>query len=172
MRYLRADEIEVRPGVIKSNGIQLLLYKDARCDMNILDETVGAENWQRVHKELNGVIYCGVGIRSKALNPDCPESDWVWKWDAGTESQAEKDKGAASDSFKRACVNALGIGRELYTSPFVWVQAQKIELETVGGKTKCKDHFRVHHIRVEEGRIVELAIYRVRDNSIVYKYGM
>lgn len=162
-RYLKADEIEVRPALIKSNGVQLLLYKDARCDMNILDETVGAENWQRDHKEINGVVYCGVGIKY--------ESEWVWKWDAGSIGDIEKDKAAASSSFKRSCTNH-GIGRELYTSPFIWVQAQKIELETIGGKTRCKDNFRVHHIRVEEDRIVELAIYRTRDNSIVYKYGI
>lgn len=177
-RYLKADEIEVRPALIKSNGVQLLLYKDARCDMNILDETVGAENWQRDHKEINGVIYCGVGIRTRAIVPPeeadkYPINEWVWKWDAGAESNTEKEKGAASDAFKRACVNICGgIGRELYTSPFIWVQAQKIELETIGGKTRCKDNFRVHHIRVEEDKIVELAIYRTRDNSIVYKYGM
>lgn len=172
-RYLKADEIEVRPALIKSNGVQLLLYKDARCDMNILDETVGVDCWQRDHKEINGVIYCGVGIYFEDLDEDLHVKNgyWVWKWDAGAESNTEKEKGAASDAFKRACVN-FGIGRELYTSPFIWVQAQKIELETIGGKTRCKDNFRVHHIRVEEDRIVELAIYRTRDNSIVYKYGI
>ena len=34
-RPLRADEIECRIATVKSNGLSLLLYKDARCDMNI-----------------------------------------------------------------------------------------------------------------------------------------
>ena len=168
-RELRADEIEVRPAIIKSNGVQLLLYKDARCDMNILDESEIA--WQRKHYEHNGVIYCAVGLYLPSIPGDADTFTWQWREDAGAESNTEKEKGAASDAFKRACVN-WGIGRELYTSPFIWVQAQKIELETIGGKTRCKDNFRVHHLRVEDGRIVELSIYRTRDNSIVYKYGV
>lgn len=162
-RYLRADEIEVRPALIKSNGVQLLLYKDARCDMNILDES--GVKWQRLHGEHKGNLFCKVGIYDEDIK------EWIWREDAGAESNTEKEKGEASDSFKRACVN-WGIGRELYTKLFIWVPAQKVELETIGGKTRCKDNFRVHHIRVEEDRIVELAIYRTRDNSIVYKYGM
>lgn len=111
-RKLRADEIDVRVGNVFSWGYSLLLYKDARCDMNILDETVGEENWQRDHKEIKGNLYCGVAIY------DEKKAQWIWKWDCGTESNTEKEKGEASDSFKRACVN-WGIGRELYTSPNV-----------------------------------------------------
>ena len=114
-RKLRADEIDVRVGGVYKNGITLLLYKDARCDMAILDETVGPEEWQRDHREINGTIYCGVGIYNDAL------STWVWKWDAGAESNTEAEKGAASDSFKRACVN-WGIGRELYTAPMIFIR--------------------------------------------------
>lgn len=114
-RLLRADELEVRVGQMSKAGsgkdwYTLLLYKDARADMNVLDETVGPFNWQRRHYELKNVLYCSVGIR-----PDA-DSDFTWKDDAGTESNTEAQKGESSDSFKRACVN-WGIGRELYTAP-------------------------------------------------------
>lgn len=107
-RDLRKDEIDVRVGEVGDGYFSLLLYKDARVDMAILDETVGAGNWQRKHYECKGNLFCSVGIKC--------EADWVWKDDCGTESQFDKEKGEASDSFKRACVN-WGIGRELYTAP-------------------------------------------------------
>lgn len=118
IRKLKADEIEVRVGQFTKDKtkMSLLLYKNARVDMAILDEVVGQMNWQREHKELKGVIYCGVSIRNEQTG------EWVTKWDAGTESNTEAQKGEASDSFKRACVN-WGIGRELYTSPKIWVEA-------------------------------------------------
>lgn len=98
-RPLKASEIDVRIGQITKKGAILLLYKNARADMNILDETVGSENWQREHYEVKGNMFCRVGI----FNP--PMNDWVWKSDCGVESNTEKEKGEASDSFKRACVN-------------------------------------------------------------------
>lgn len=113
-RGLRPDEIDVRVGTVTAKGVSLLLYKDARCDMNILDETYGPEGWQRKHEVINGNLYCGIGI----WNSDIEE--WVWKWDCGTESFTEKEKGEASDSFKRAAFN-VGIGRELYTAGFTFV---------------------------------------------------
>lgn len=114
-RTLRADEIECRVGTINEKGFTLLLYKDARCDMNILDETVGNDNWQRDHKEVKGNLYGGVSIW------DDTKKQWITKWDCGTESNTEKEKGESSDSFKRACVN-WGIGRELYTAPVIRVK--------------------------------------------------
>ena len=113
-RDLRADEIECRVAQAKENGVSLLLYKDARCDQNILDETVGPMNWQRSHLRENA--NCVVSIW------DDKKQWWVSKEDTGTESTTEKEKGLASDSFKRACFN-WGVGRELYTAPFIWVKA-------------------------------------------------
>jgi hypothetical protein len=109
-RTLRADEIDCRIAQVKETGLSLLLYKDARCDQNILDEVVGPFNWKREHTRDNR--NCIVSIK----NPETGE--WVSKEDTGTESNTEKEKGLASDSFKRACFN-WGIGRELYTAPFV-----------------------------------------------------
>lgn len=114
-RLLRADEIECRIGTIRGNGCTLLLYKDARVDMKILDETYGVGNWQRTHEVINGNLFCTIEIWNDRIH------EWVKKQDVGTESYSEKEKGEASDSFKRAGFNA-GIGRELYTSPFIWIQ--------------------------------------------------
>ena len=115
-RKLKADEIECRIGQIKATGLTLLLYKDARCDMNVLDETVGPLNWKREHTRENR--NCIVSIY------DEDKKEWIGKEDTGTESNTEADKGLASDSFKRACVN-WGIGRELYTAPFIWVKKER-----------------------------------------------
>lgn len=145
-RDLTADEIECRVQSCKPNGLILLLYKDARCDMNILDETVGAENWQRHHTRDNA--NCVVAIWDDA------KKQWIEKEDTGTESATEAAKGLASDSFKRACFN-WGIGRELYTSPFIWVKADSCKID--GGK--CYDKFHVEKIVIEEKRIVALAIW-------------
>jgi len=114
-RTLLPSEIDVRVGHKSDKGASLLLYKDARVDMNILDETVGALNWKREHSRDNA--NCTVSIYNEETK------EWVSKEDTGTESNAEADKGKASDSFKRACVN-WGIGRELYTAPFIWVKGE------------------------------------------------
>ena len=150
-RDLTADEIECRIAQIKANGLSLLLYKDARCDMKILDETVGAENWERDHKELKGNIYCGISIY------DGIKKIWVTKWDCGSESYTEKEKGEASDSFKRAGFN-WGIGRELYTSPFIWIPSAKSNIGDSNGKKVCYDKFEVTHIEVENKEITALTI--------------
>ena len=127
-RPLRAEEIEVRVARCTAKGAQFLLYKDARCDQNVLDETVGPLNWQRKHAENKGNLFCSVGIRNDQTG------EWIWKEDCGTESNTEKEKGEASDSFKRACFN-WGIGRELYTKIFIWVGGVTKEVERGGRKT-------------------------------------
>lgn len=149
-RDLRADEIECRVAQAKQNGVSLLLYKDARCDQNILDETVGPMNWQRYHNRENA--NCVVSIW------DDKKQQWVGKEDTGTESNAEKEKGLASDSFKRACFN-WGIGRELYTAPFIWIKAEACaELKTSGQSWKCYDKFYVEKIAIKNKKIVGLSI--------------
>ena len=156
-RDLRADEIECRVQSVKENGLVLLLYKDARVDMNILDETVGSSNWQREHYECKGNLFCRVGIRiERPISPDTKAGEWVWKSDCGTESNTEAQKGEASDSFKRACFN-WGIGRELYTAPFTWIPADKCNIKN--GSKQCYDKFVVEKIIIENKQIVALAIY-------------
>ena len=143
-RLLMADEIDCRIATVSEKGLSLLLYKDARCDMNILDETVGPENWQRKHELINGNLFCNVGIKCG--------NEWVWKQDVGTESYTEKEKGQASDSFKRACFN-WGIGRELYTAPFIWVPAACCNIIGERPKLKCFDSFMVTALEYDSRKI-------------------
>ena len=149
-RTLKANEIEVRVG----SGGTLLLYKDARVDMALLDEVVGVGNWQREHKILGNDIYCKVGIFNKELN--C----WVWVEDAGSSGNIEIEKTKASDSFKRACVN-LGIGRELYTAPKIVIPEQF---------KKCQ-YFDVSEIEYNKDReISKLTITTNFGKDIVFQY--
>lgn len=162
-RTLQADEIECRVQTVTPNGCSLLLYKDARCDMNILDETVGPEKWQRAHELINGNLFCNVGINT--------DGDWVWKQDVGTESNTEKEKGQASDSFKRACVN-WGIGRELYTAPFIWIDGDLIEWrEDNKGKKVPKSTFSVDYIDYDDKRRISALAIRTNKGKIVWSFG-
>ena len=145
-RLLRADEIDVRVQQVKEKGAVLLLYKDARCDMNILDETVGQMNWKREHARDNK--NCIVSIWDKE------KQQWVGKEDTGTESNTEKEKGLASDSFKRACFN-WGIGRELYTAPFTWVPSSKFKIQKKGDKYSTYDKFYVDAIYYNKNRTIK-----------------
>ena len=113
---LKINEIDFRIQSINKGGYATVLaYKDARVDMNRLDAVFGVGYWQRKHTLINGNLFCSVGIFNKELN------QWVWVEDVGVESNAEKEKGQASDSFKRACFN-LGIGRELYDYPLIQIK--------------------------------------------------
>lgn len=160
-RTLRADEIECRVAqIIDNKGLSLLLYKDARCDQRILDETVGAMNWQNQYTRDNA--NCIVSIWDK------DKGQWISKENTGTESYTEAQKGLASDSFKRACFN-WGIGRELYTAPFIWIDANNCNIKTnAKGKLICKDIFKVAKFDVEDGKITTLIIVNGKTGAVVY----
>jgi hypothetical protein len=162
-RDLRADEIECRVAQAKDTGVSLLLYKDARCDQNILDETVGPMNWQRSHLRENA--NCVVSIWDKE------KQWWVSKEDTGTESNTEKEKGLASDSFKRACFN-WGIGRELYSAPFIWIPATFCQAlkQNNQGKWQCFDNFAVERIKIEDKKIVGLSIVNLKTGQRVFTW--
>ena len=161
-RKLYADEIEVRVGQVSRDGskVSLLLYKDARVDMRILDETVGPENWQREHYECKGNLFCRVGIYCFVENGFSKWEGWVWKADVGTESNAEKEKGESSDSFKRACFN-WGIGRELYTGPRIAITGEDAKVDN-DKKVPPYIKFKVTEIGYDDdGNIDRLTIARV-----------
>ena len=145
-RLLEPEDIEVRISQINDHYVNLLLYKNARVDMAILDETVGAMSWKREHTRDNA--NCIVSIY------DAERGEWVSKEDTGTESYTEAAKGLASDSFKRACVN-WGIGRELYTTPDL-----SFRLGDTGAKVdktnklRCYDKFVVTEIEYDDMRRV------------------
>ena len=162
-RPLRADEIECRVQSVKQNGLVLLLYKDARCDQNILDETVGPMNWQRSHSRDNA--NCTVSLWDK------DKSQWISKEDMGTESNTEERKGLASDSFKRACFN-WGLGRELYTAPFTWISKGNYNEAINKGKPACFDRFSVREIEYSDaGTITKLVIYNETLKRECFRYG-
>lgn len=160
-RELRVDEIDCRVATVKENGVSLLLYKDARCDMNILDETVGEMNWQRHHSRDNANCTVSIWNEEKQM--------WISKEDTGTESYTEKEKGLASDSFKRACFN-WGIGRELYTAPFIWITKDAVNIKQNGQKYTTCDRFRVEQILYKDGVIVALAIRNETMKKRAYIY--
>lgn len=160
-RKLRADEIDIRVAQISEKGVSLLLYKDARCDMNILDETVGPMGWMRQHSRDNANCTVSLWDEGKRM--------WISKEDTGTESNTEAEKGLASDSFKRACFN-WGIGRELYTAPFIWVPAGKVAIsQGRNGKPATNDKFTVKAIDYDGNAICKLEI--VNDKGVtVYTF--
>ena len=161
-RALRAEEIDCRVSQVKQNGCALLLYKDARCDQSILDETVGCMNWMRHHSRDNA--NCIVSIW------DAEKAQWIEKEDTGTESSTEKEKGLASDSFKRACFN-WGVGRELYTAPFIWIPAEACDIQSKGQGYTTYDRFEVKAIDIQQKRIVGLQIVNCKRGVVVYSYG-
>lgn len=151
-RLLSAPEIECRVQEIARDGsyLKILLYKTARTDAALLDEIVGPQNWQNDYKMLDGKLYCGIGIKYG--------EEWVWKWNVGTESNMEAEKGQASDALKRAGF-VLGIGTELYSAPEIRIPASKCNIKEYGGKYRCYDSFTVEKIAYDENQdICGLAI--------------
>lgn len=163
-RELNADEIECRVATVSAKGCSLLLYKDARADMNLLDETVGAMNWQRSHEVIDGRLYCTLSIWDEV------KKMWISKQDVGTESYTEKEKGQASDSFKRAAFN-FGIGRALYTAPFIWINETDANVQTSNGKFTTRERFEVSEIAYTDGVITRLVIVNAKNHRPVYTFG-
>lgn len=187
-RALKADEIDCRIGSVAKDGswVTLLLYKDARCDMNILDETVGAENWSREHYQVKNKDFCRVGINVNYKAPEL-EPRWVYKSDCGSEKSGSEKSGSeksgsftevgkaeASDAFKRAGF-CWGIGRELYTSPFIFIpikrklpNGQEQETYELDKNGKPKASFRVTFMGVKNGKITELNIENDKKRATVF----
>lgn len=169
IRTLKAHEIDVRVqqvcGDDNAPGAILLLYKDARCDMAILDETFGMYGWQREHAFKDDKNYCKVSIW------DDKKAMWISKEDVGVESNTEETKGEASDAFKRACFN-IGIGRELYSAPFMYIKLASDEWYTDQKTSKKKASkslkFYVSQISYNDNR--EIASITIKDNKGVERF--
>ena len=159
-RPLKASEIDVRVGnVAKSgSGFFLLLYKNARVDQTILDETAGQWNWQCKYYQVKNTMVCSVGIYNEE------RKEWLWKDNGGDDDyQAEQVKAELSDAFKRACFN-WGIGRELYYSPKIWVNQD--------GENDSKDHYSVKVIEYDTNKkITNLVIVNDKTKKVVFRYG-
>lgn len=167
IRLLKADEIECRVSAINEKGLSLLLYKDARVDQKILDETFGAFGWKRSHQCIDGNLYCTVEIFDKE------SGQWVAKQDVGTTGYTEKEKSQASDSFKRACFN-WGIGRELYTAPFIWITADKAVIQSKESQNKekryyCNERFSVSSIQYSDDREINALVIVNDKGQTVYE---
>lgn len=157
-RLLRADEIEVRTQQTKENGTSVLLYKTARTDANLLDETVGAENWQNDFKSIDGKMFGYISIKC--------DGEWVTKSDSGTEGNIEAEKSLASDAFKRAGFK-WGIGRELYTAPFIWISSDVIQIKSYNGKYSTNEKFSVSKIQYNENcEIIALEIVNSKNKTV------
>lgn len=166
VRLLKADEIECRVSMVNEKGLSLLLYKDARVDQKILDETFGIFGWKRSHQCIDGNLYCTVEVYDKE------NGIWVAKQDVGTMSYSEKEKGQASDSFKRACFN-WGIGRELYTAPFIWIPAAKADIQSKENQNRekkyyCYDRFSVSSIEYNDEREISALVVVNGKGEAVY----
>lgn len=169
-RLLNADEIEVKVKQVTEKGAVALLYKTARTDMTLLDETVGAENWQTDYREIKGNMYCGIGIWVDSER----NSGYVWKWNCGTESREDGEgnekKGEASDAFKRAGTT-WGIGRELYTAPFIFLN---VETKAINGKYYLADKFQtfeVSEITYNDNRTIKSVTIVDNHGTVVYGRG-
>lgn len=164
IRTLKANEIECRIGTINEKGCTLLLYKDARVDMRLLDEVFGPMNWKRDHEVVNGNLFCTISIY------DEQKKEWVSKQDVGTESNTEKEKGQASDAFKRAGFN-WGIGRELYSAPFIWIKLEPTEIsKSTSGRCSTYTKFSVSDIEYDENREVSKCIIVDHNGTIRYQF--
>ena len=165
-RLLKADEIECRVSRCSEKGAVLLLYKTARTDADLLDETFGPFSWANDFKLVDGVLYGGIGIEDG-------EGNTVWKWDAGTESNTEAEKGRASDAFKRAGFK-WGLGRELYSAPFIFIPAGKCNIKSkeVNGKTiyQCFDDFEVASIEYDAWERISGLVITLK-GSRVFEWG-
>ena len=167
-RLLTAGEIECRVAQTGKgkNGpwCQILIYKDARVDQKLLDEVIGPMNWQDSYEFINGSLYCTVKIFDK------DKKEWIAKQNVGTESNTEKEKGQASDAFKRACFN-WGLGRELYTAPKdVFISLKEGEYYEKDGKIQTKVRFDVAEIGYDEDRQINRLIIVDKDNVVRYAF--
>ena len=155
-KKLEKEEVGVRVNTAKENGLSLVLYIDARTVMEKLDEAVGPMNWKKEHRVLDGKTYCSISIRNAETG------EWISKEDVGCASKTEAEKGEVSDSLKRAGV-CWGIGRELYTAPFIWVKQ--------GGFLTKYDTFKVTGYESENGVITFLKIRNEKTGKEVFSYG-
>lgn len=164
---LTIDEIDFRvQSINKGFYATILAYKDARVDMNRLDAVYGVEGWQKKYDIVNGNLFCSVGVWSAKL------SQWIWKQDVGTESNTEKEKGQASDAFKRACFN-LGIGRELYDYPAISIKLNSDEAELKGDKVYATFGFKLKewkwYSEFKDGKLISL-MCKDNNGAIRFEY--
>lgn len=147
-RDLTKDEIQVRVAKVIGNHANLLIYKDARVDINILNDVYGIGWWKKKYEMVGEYLTCIIYTYNKELK------EWIPVQDVGTESNFQAEKGAFSDAMKRACFN-LGIGIELYTVKDIWVSLTSTDFTK---DKKINQSFYVDKIKTENKIIKELVI--------------
>lgn len=169
-RPLTISDIDFRVQSINKGGYATILaYKDSRVDMNRLDEVVGHTGWQKKYELINGNLFCSVGVYDQNTN------QWIWKQDVGTESMTEKEKGQASDAFKRACFN-WGIGRELYEYPIISIKLKEKDEYEIGNDGKARQTFGLKlrdwkwHAQFTDGKINYLAC-KDQNGNLRFQWG-
>ena len=167
-RPLTIEDVDFRVQSINNGGYATILaYKDARVDMKRLDEVAGPPRWKKDYSVINDQLFCGVSIL------DMETQQWVTKWDVGTESMTEKEKGLASDAFKRACFN-WGIGRELYDYPMISIKLNSDEWSKESGRPKQTYNLKIRewrwHSEFTDGKLTFLAA-KDQKGAVRYKFG-
>ncbi len=167
-RPLTIEDVDFRVQSINNGGYATILaYKDARVDMKRLDEVAGPPRWKKDYSVINNQLFCGVSIL------DMETQQWVTKWDVGTESMTEKEKGLASDAFKRACFN-WGIGRELYDYPMISIKLNSDEWSKDSGRPKQTYNLKIRewrwHSEFTDGKLTFLAA-KDQKGAVRYKFG-
>lgn len=157
-RTLKADEIDVRVGSFGEEWAILLMYKDARCDMAILDEAVGPMNWKKSYSRENANCVLSIWDEDK--------KQWIDKEDSGSAGNFERDKSLASDSFKRAAVS-WGIGRELYTGPKLYFPVKGLKNYNAEKKF-CSDRFAVTDIQYDDNR--NIIAVQIQNQTTGFEY--
>lgn len=164
-RLLRADEVEARVSQVTEKGVILLLYQDARCAMNALDAEFGPMNWKNDYELIDNQLFSRISVW------DDDKKQWISKMDVGVESNTEEIKGRASDAFKRAAVR-WGLGRELYTAPFIWIPASKVKITTgKNGNLACYDRFVVSEIAYDENRHICRLVIKDTRGQVLFTFG-
>lgn len=163
-RLLKPKEISCRVQNINEKGVTILLYVTSRAGQNLLDEKYGPLGWQDSYREINGELFCTISAW------DDKKQQWVSKEDVGTASYTEKEKGRASDAFKRACVKH-GIARELYSAPLIWIPAEQCKIYQTKERYGTKDKFSVLDIAYNAaGEIDALKIINQKMDIVFEQY--
>ena len=164
-RDLRPDEIEVRVGnTIKDKqgnptGFQLMLYKTARVDTTILDETFGIFGWKNNYYQVKNTMICSVSIW------DEEKHEWVNKDNGGDDDfTMEQVKAECSDSMKRCCFN-LGIGKKLYSASKIYMVVNINE-----NNDPKKSRYQVDEIEYDDTSITKLVISNKKTKEVVITY--
>ena len=160
-RDLRPEELEVRVGNTLKNqkgetyAFQVMIYKTARADMQVLDETLGVFGWKNNYYQVKNTMVCSISIW------DSEKQQWINKDNGGDDDfNTEQIKAELSDSMKRAGFN-VGIGRKLYTLNKLYMVIEISEENTT------KSRYAVQDIEYDKLGITHIVIINTKTKKVV-----